>query len=153
MRKNFLYKLAYGFFIGCLCFNNPALANDEEKSETGLSFDANLILGALPISRLGGEEVVIYEEAGNNTGSSEENNNRYFYPPVLLPEWEKFFLGANKQCSSNDGITIITEPLEVYISDNYYVDDLKSKIALEAGVKEDDVRPVSYTHLTLPTKA
>jgi len=140
MGKNLLFKVAYGFFIGCLCFNNPALAEDEKKNGTGLSFDANLILGALPVSRLGGEEVVIYEEAGNNTGSSGENNNRYFYPPVLLPEWEKFFLGANKQCSSDDGIAKITENLEVYISDNYYVDDLKSKIALEAGMKKENVR-------------
>jgi len=124
MRSKILSSLFLSF-----CSFNPVSAQD---AATSLSFNADLILGAVPISRLGGERVVIYEEAGND--------NRFFYPPVILPEWGEFFAAVDEECAARDSTSTVFEDLEIYISDDEYLDDLKSKVASESGVDAGSVR-------------
>ena len=98
---------------------------DEPRSSAAIHDVAvpstSAIFGTFNLDRLGGEKVAIWNDVNDG--------RRYYYLPSLLPEWQGFRESIVQQCASTSSDTPIEVDLRILLSDSFYEDEIREKIA------------------------
>ena len=102
------------------------------------------IFGTFELDRLGGEKITIWNDVNDG--------RRYYYLPSLLPEWAKFEEDIIQQCDTTNSDALINANLRILLSDSYYEDEIREKIAEFSGrdsIQEYVLSAIPYDNIQI----
>ena len=143
------------FFLYCASIWGSAFAEDsaaDKPHSTAAIHDVavpstNAIFGTFNLDRLGGEKVTIWNDVNDG--------RRYYYVPSLLPEWQMFRKDIVQQCASMPSGVPIEADLRILLSDTFYEDEIREKIAEFTGretIQEYILSAIPYDNIQILLK-